>query len=83
MKGYWRNDAATAETLNGGWLHTGDIAEIDGDGYITITGRKKDMIVNSGGDNISPLPKLRRNTVLSPRLRKLWSGETSGLIWWR
>ena len=54
MKGYWRNDVATAETLNGGWLHTGDIAEIDGDGYITITGRKKDMIVNSGGDNIAP-----------------------------
>ena len=54
MKGYWRNQEATAETIIGGWLHTGDLAQIDTDGFVTITGRKKEMIVNSGGENIAP-----------------------------
>ena len=54
MKGYWKDEAATASTVVDGWLHTGDIAEISNDGYISITGRKKDIIVNSGGDNIAP-----------------------------
>ena len=54
MKGYWRNKAATAETIRKGWLHTGDLAEMSRDGFITIIGRKKDMIVNSGGENIAP-----------------------------
>ena len=54
MKGYWQDPAATAAALEGGWLHTGDVGEIDKDGYVRITDRKKDIIVLSGGDNVSP-----------------------------
>ncbi|HXE27969.1 MAG TPA: long-chain fatty acid--CoA ligase [Stellaceae bacterium] len=54
MKGYWNEPEATAKTLEGGWLHTGDVGEIDRDGYIRITDRKKDFIKNSGGDMIAP-----------------------------
>ncbi len=54
MKGYWRNEAATAATIRDGWVHTGDIGIIDDDGHLQITDRKKDIIVNSGGDNVSP-----------------------------
>ena len=54
MKGYWRNQAETDKALVGGWLHTGDIGHIDEAGRIVITDRKKDMIVNDKGDNISP-----------------------------
>ncbi len=54
MKGYWRDPETTAATIVDGWLHTGDIGVIHPDGYIEITDRKKDIIVNSGGDNISP-----------------------------
>ena len=54
MKGYWRDEKTTNETIIDGWLYTGDIASIADDGFITITGRKKELIVNSGGDNIAP-----------------------------
>jgi long-chain acyl-CoA synthetase len=54
MNGYWNNPRATAETIVDGWLHTGDIGIFDDNGYLVITDRKKDIIVNSGGDNISP-----------------------------
>jgi long-chain acyl-CoA synthetase len=55
MKGYWNQPQETARIIKKGWLHTGDLAEIDEDGFITITGRSKDIIVNSGGENISPV----------------------------
>jgi long-chain acyl-CoA synthetase len=54
MQGYWNAPDLSAEALQDGWVHTGDIAELDDDGYLKITDRKKDIIVNSGGDNVSP-----------------------------
>jgi long-chain acyl-CoA synthetase len=55
MKGYYKREAETAEAIDAqGWLHTGDIAQIDPEGYITITDRKKEIIVLSGGKNVSP-----------------------------
>ena len=54
MSGYWKRKKETAEMLKDGWLHSGDIGRLDEDGYLYITDRKKDMIVNSGGENIAP-----------------------------
>lgn len=53
MNGYWGNPEATAETLRGGWLHTGDVGAFDADGFLTLKDRSKDMII-SGGSNIYP-----------------------------
>ncbi|MFG2571265.1 AMP-dependent synthetase/ligase [Streptomyces sp. NPDC048481] len=60
--GYWNDPAATAEVLADGWFATGDLGALDDDGYLTITGRKKDILVTSGGKNVSP-------SVLEDRLR--------------
>jgi long-chain acyl-CoA synthetase len=54
MHGYWRNEAETARAVQDGWLHTGDIGHLDAKGRLVITDRKKDIIVNDKGENVSP-----------------------------
>jgi long-chain acyl-CoA synthetase len=66
FQGYWNNKSATDEMIDeGGWLHTGDIGALDEDGFLAITGRKKDLIITSAGKNVAP-------AVLEDRLRSDW-----------
>jgi long-chain acyl-CoA synthetase len=67
MHGYWRNEAETARVLKDGWLHTGDIGEIDGVGRMVITDRKKDLIINDKGDNVAP-QKVEGMLTLQPEI---------------
>lgn len=67
MKGYWRDEEATAEALKDGWLHTGDIGFLDEDGHLKITDRKKDIIVFDKGDNVSP-QRIEGMLTLEPEL---------------
>ncbi len=66
FQGYWNNEAATKEMIDSdGWLHTGDLGVLDDEGFLAITGRKKDLIITSSGKNVAP-------TVLEDRLRAHW-----------
>ena len=67
MHGYWNNEAETARVIQDGWLHTGDVGHIDSGGRIVITDRKKDLIVNDKGDNVSP-QKVEGMLTLQPEI---------------
>ena len=67
MLGYWRNDAETRRVIREGWLHTGDIGHVDDGGRLVITDRKKDLIVNDKGDNVSP-QKVEGMLTLQPEI---------------
>jgi long-chain acyl-CoA synthetase len=69
MKGYWRDEPGTQSAIRGSWLHTGDIGRIDSEGYLEITDRKKDIIVLSGGDNVSPA-RVEGFLVLQPEINQ-------------
>jgi long-chain acyl-CoA synthetase len=62
FRGYWHNEAATAATFDGEWFKSGDLGDVDVEGFLTITGRKKDLIVTAAGKNVAP-------AVLEDRLR--------------
>lgn len=96
MQGYWNQPEATAAALRDGWLHTGDIGSIDEEGFIAVTDRKKDIIVLSGGDNLSPArvegfltlqPEIGQAMVFGdkrPHLVALLVPEETWLAeWWR
>jgi long-chain acyl-CoA synthetase len=73
FSGYWRDDTATDNAFDAGWLRTGDTGALDPDGYLTIVGRKKDIIVTAGGKNVAP-------AYLEDRLRRHWLVDQCVLV---
>ena len=82
MHGYWRNHEETARVLRDGWLATGDVGHLDEKGRIVITDRKKDLIVNDKGDNISP-QQIEGMLTLQPEIAQAMVTATAGRTWSR
>ncbi len=79
MKGYYKNPEATAEVLKDGWYHTGDLGYVDDEGFIMLTGRKKNLIILSNGENISP-EELEQDVARDPAVEEVLVYDEGGKI---